>query len=135
MPYWGICLKSSNTLIGTICLWNIEYDNQAIEIGYELNPLFQQMGFMQEAITKVLDFGFSKMKLYLIKAVTHKDNAASIRLLQKNNFIYNEVQLNAEPELKNYLLFSLANTALSNKVLLPVLSISFICKLFFILQL
>ena len=109
--YWAICLKPSNTLIGTICLWNIETENQVAEIGYELNPAFWKSAFMQEAITKIIDFCFSKMNLSLIKAVTRKDNVDSIRLLQKNNFIYNEVQLPYQPELKDYLLFYLANTA------------------------
>ncbi len=84
--YWAITLKTSDTLIGTICLWNISIEKSMAEIGYELHPDFQGKGLMQEAITKIIDYGFNKMKLKTVTAFTHPANNRSTNLLLKNNF-------------------------------------------------
>jgi ribosomal-protein-alanine N-acetyltransferase len=85
--YWVITLKGDNTLIGTICYWNISVENDMAEIGYELHPYFQGKGIMQEAISKIIEFGFNKMKLKVITAVLHAGNNKSIKVLLKNNFL------------------------------------------------
>ena len=85
--YWIITLKGDNTLTGTICYWNISVENNMAEIGYELHPYFQGKGIMQEAILKIIDFGFDEMKLKTITALPHADNNKSIQVLLKNNFV------------------------------------------------
>lgn len=85
--YWIITLKEGDILIGTICYWNITVENDMAEIGYELHPHFQGKGFMQEAISKIIEFGFGKMKLKVITAVLHAGNNKSIKVLLKNNFM------------------------------------------------
>ena len=85
--YWAITLKDEDTLIGTICLWNISIENNTAEIGYELLPDFQGKGIMQEAISKIIEYGFNKMKLKVITAFTHPGNSRSTNLLLKNNFL------------------------------------------------
>jgi ribosomal-protein-alanine N-acetyltransferase len=93
--YWGITLKGSDQLIGTICLWNISRENSGAETGYELHPDFQGKGFMQEAFSKVLEYGFETMKLASIDAYTHPENNSSTTLLEKYNFSRN-LQLEKE---------------------------------------
>ena len=85
--YWGIALQSDNKPIGTICLWNIQRENYRAEIGYELSPDFWGQGIMNEAIARVIDYGFDNMKLHSIQADTHPDNSRSIKLLEKNGFV------------------------------------------------
>jgi len=85
--YWGITEKNDETLIGTICLWNISKENFRAEVGYALHPDFQRKGFMSEAMNVVLDYGFTKMELHSIEAHVHPDNQPSINLLQKKGFI------------------------------------------------
>jgi ribosomal-protein-alanine N-acetyltransferase len=84
--YWAICLKNDPGLIGTICIWNIDEEQKKAEIGYELLPSFQGKGLMQEAIVNVIDFGFNQLELSTIEAWTVKDNASSIKLLERNGF-------------------------------------------------
>jgi ribosomal-protein-alanine N-acetyltransferase len=84
--YWAISLKGNDTLIGTICFWNIVPEKDMAETGYELFPEFQGKGLMQEAFAQIIDFGFHKMNLKIITAFTHPDNDRSKRLLEKNNF-------------------------------------------------
>lgn len=84
--YWAITLKGEDTLIGTICLWNFTADGAQAEVGYELSPDHQGRGIMQEALEKVLGYGFGQLKLKVITALPRADNVRSIHLLEKNGF-------------------------------------------------
>ena len=84
--YWAITLKNNNSLIGTICYWNIVPEDDTAEIGYELLPGFQGKGIMQEALSAIIEFGFNGIKLQTILALLTADNEKSIKILEKNNF-------------------------------------------------
>lgn len=84
--FWAIELEDK--VIGTIVYHKISLQNRYAEIGYELNPNYQQKGFMSKALKTVLDFGFHQMNLKTIEAFTHKNNIASIALLEKYHFKY-----------------------------------------------
>ena len=86
--YWAIGLKENSTLIGTICLWNFVQEKDMAELGYELSPLYQGKGLMQEAVEEVIEYGFDTIGLKIITALTHPQNEPSIKLLElslKNN--------------------------------------------------
>ena len=97
--YWALCLKENPSLIGTICLWNFNPDRTIGELGYELNPAYQHKGLMTEAIKPVIAFAFQTICLQKIEAFVHKDNAASKRLLETNNF---KLQLGRKDESNPY---------------------------------
>jgi ribosomal-protein-alanine N-acetyltransferase len=84
--YWAITLADNDNLIGTICLFNFSNENDQAEIGYELLPAFQKQGIMQEAISKVIAFGFDVIGLKAIEGYTHLENESSSKLLEKFNF-------------------------------------------------
>jgi [ribosomal protein S5]-alanine N-acetyltransferase len=84
--YWAITLSDTDKLIGTICLFDFSDDNLKAEIGYELLPNFQGKGIMQEATSKVIDFGIQLIGLHFIEAYTHSENQASTKFLEKFNF-------------------------------------------------
>jgi len=84
--YWAITFKENPKLIGTICLWNFSEDKKTAELGYELFPDFQGRGIMNEAIKKVIGYGFQTIGLETIEAFTNKNNLKSRSLLFKNNF-------------------------------------------------
>lgn len=84
--YWAITLNGTDKLIGTICLFDFSHNNLKAEIGYELLPDFQGRGIMQEATSKVIDFGIQHIGLNSIEASTHFENQSSTRLLEKFNF-------------------------------------------------
>ena len=83
---WVLTQKGHNKFLGTICLWNISRNEYKAETGYTLDPEFQGLGYMNEALVKVIDFGFNKMKLKTIEAYTHENNESSIKLLLRNKF-------------------------------------------------
>lgn len=84
--YWVLCLKDSPELKGTICLWNFSTNRKECELGYELLPLFQGNGIMDEAVKEIIRFGFEELKIDTLYANTHKLNERSSRLLLKNQF-------------------------------------------------
>lgn len=92
--FWVIESKSNHQLMGTIGLRNFEDEEDYAEIGYEIHPDYQQRGFMDEAFGVVLNYGFKNLALKTIEAFTHKNNTASISLLEKQNFVF-------EPEIKD----------------------------------
>lgn len=84
---WGIILKDEEKLVGTICYWNITKEHYRAEIGYALHPDRQGKGIMQEAISEIIKYGFTIMKLHSVEAKVDPNNASSIKLLERNNFI------------------------------------------------
>jgi ribosomal-protein-alanine N-acetyltransferase len=83
---WAISLKDTSKLVGTICLWNLSTKDLKADVGYVLHPDFQGMGIMQEAIVKVIDYGFKTMELNSIDADVDPNNSKSIKLLERNGF-------------------------------------------------
>lgn len=43
-------------------------------------------GYMQEALSAAIKFGFTQMKLHRIEALVHPENARSLHLLHKLGF-------------------------------------------------
>ncbi len=86
---WMIYSKETKQNTGSICYWNFNFENDSAEIGYELAPEFHGKGFMQEALSKVINFGFNELNLQTIEAFTDKNNTSSINALVKFNFIQN----------------------------------------------
>ncbi|WP_405568143.1 GNAT family N-acetyltransferase [Polaribacter sp. Asnod6-C07] len=84
--FWLI--EYQNQVIGSVVLHQIDIDKNYAEIGYKLKPEFHKKGIMTEAMQSVLTFGKSKMKLKTIEAFTHKNNLASIALLEKLDFVF-----------------------------------------------
>ena len=99
--YWAIVFKNTDNLIGTICFWNIDFENSIGEIGYELKLEFHGKGIMQEAFLSVVNYGIHNLKFKVITAFPRKDNIKSIKLLEKNGFIideYNKFSNNRDSE-------------------------------------
>jgi ribosomal-protein-alanine N-acetyltransferase len=105
--YWCITLKDNPNVIGTICLWHFSEDKTIAEVGYALHPDYQQKGIMNEALNSVLKFGFNTLNLNEIEAFTHRNNAASKKLLMNHKFIYNKHRKD-EDNLDNHI-FSVQN--------------------------
>ncbi|HVI46405.1 MAG TPA: GNAT family N-acetyltransferase [Chitinophaga sp.] len=88
--YWAITLKDDDTLIGTICYWNLEPEIKKAELGYELLPTHHRKGFITEAIREVLRFGFHEMGTDIITALPSVNNKPSIAVLEQLGFYVDE---------------------------------------------
>ncbi len=104
--FWAI--EYHTNVVGTLALHRISMEEHYAEIGYELHPSYHQKGLMSEAMGAVLNFGFNTMGLQTIEAFTHKNNKASIALLNKHRFIFEEKR--REVGFKNNRIFKITNT-------------------------
>jgi len=79
--FWGVTLKETDYVIGTLCIWNFEEGQVKAEIGYELHPDYHHQGIMREAIAEVMQFIKNHHALLKIDAITHIANEPSKRIL------------------------------------------------------
>ncbi|MBR7794485.1 MAG: GNAT family N-acetyltransferase [Bacillota bacterium] len=83
---WGIERKGTNGIIGTIGFNAWSPKHKRAEIGYEIHPEQWRKGYISEAVSKVLSYGFDLMGLNRIGAVVFIENDASNKLLEKVGF-------------------------------------------------
>jgi [ribosomal protein S5]-alanine N-acetyltransferase len=100
--YWAITLSDKNILVGTICLFGFSDENYKCEIGYELLTNFQGQGIMSEALEKVIDYAFNKIKVKKNEAFMHRGNQRSIKLLENLSFSNSNERDEANPDLVCY---------------------------------
>lgn len=93
---WGVELKGTNSLIGTIGFHNLSFEHKRTDIAYALFPSKWRNGYAIEAVSKVISYGFENLDLTRIGAVVFTENEASIALLTKLRF-------EKEGVLKNYM--------------------------------
>ncbi len=84
--YWGICTPEKPLLLGIVSYHLIDKANHRGEIGYILHDDFWGKGFTNDAVSAVINFGFSFMGLHSIEAKINPDNVASKNLLLKHHF-------------------------------------------------
>ena len=82
--YWSLAMRSSDIMIGAIGYY-VKADHKA-EICYDLHKDYWGAGIMTQALTEAIQYGYHKMRLKTINAITLKENIASTRLLLKLGF-------------------------------------------------
>ena len=73
-------------ITGMIWLENLDKTKRSAEIGFFLGDRYQGKGYASESVKEIINYGFSKLKLRKITALTNNFNKNSQRLLQRNNF-------------------------------------------------
>ena len=81
--FWALVSQNSNQLIGTVALNNIDTENSFATIACEMNPDYQDEGYMSEAMKVVLDYAIMSLNVSTIEASAHHNNEAAIALLEK----------------------------------------------------
>ncbi|MDX1990850.1 MAG: GNAT family protein [bacterium] len=98
---WGIVLKASEALINPeqagevigVCGYNYwDRRDHRGSIGYDLARAYWGRGYMPEALTAIIRFGFEHMGLNRIEADASIHNTASTRVLEKLGFMREGIQ-------------------------------------------
>lgn len=84
---WTAISKIENKMVGDLCIYGEPNADGEIEIGYGTYDEFQHKGFMTEIVRGIIDWVETQIKVKSIIASTDKTNAASFKVLEKNNFI------------------------------------------------
>ncbi len=85
---WGIELKETGAIIGTIGFMWIQDDNRAAEVGYSLARPQWGRGIMTEALEAVIEYGFRTLKLNRIEAIHELTNPASGAVMRKCGMVH-----------------------------------------------
>jgi ribosomal-protein-alanine N-acetyltransferase len=80
--------KHDQMLIGWCGLGPLDFEPEEIEIFYGLSEDQWGKGMATEAARAVLHYGFDTIKLDKIAAVTHAQNVASVRIIEKLGMLY-----------------------------------------------
>lgn len=80
---YGIVLKESGHVIGTIGFMWLNAENRSAEVGYSLAREYWNHGLMTEALKAVLEMAFDVLKLHRVEAQHETDNPPSGRVMLK----------------------------------------------------
>lgn len=83
--HWAITSVLGGEILGT-CGFYRGFQENIGEIGYVLKKAHQGKGYMTEAVSLMVDFGWKELRLTAIKGVASQRNLSSINVLEKTGF-------------------------------------------------
>ena len=83
---WTGILKAENKMVGDICIVGEPNEIGEIEIGYGTYDEYKGKGYLTEMVSGIILWAKSQANVQSIIASTNKDNVASFKVLEKNNF-------------------------------------------------
>lgn len=92
---WGILDKASGKMIGTCGFTAFNCTHDKAEVGYVIHPDYWGKGLAAEALAKVIEFGFRELRLHRIEAKFMKENARSLRVMEKVGMTFEGYQQEA----------------------------------------
>jgi len=87
--YWLIVIKDENIVAGMLGFKGHPNAEGTTEIGYGIDPAYQNKGYMSEAVQALVDWAFTHPFCNIITA-TDVENPASKRLLEKLGAVQTE---------------------------------------------
>lgn len=85
---WGIELKKSGSLIGSISANKTEHDDECYEIGYALGKEYWRKGYATESLKAVTEFLIKEVGISKFLCRYAKENRASGSVIRKVGFEY-----------------------------------------------
>lgn len=79
---WATLERDSGECVGFHLLNEVQSGN-AIQVGYRLFPQFWGKGYATEMSMALLRYGYEQLQLPMITANAHRENAASLHVLEK----------------------------------------------------
>ena len=71
-------------MIGTCGFAHVDRDNRAVEIGYVINPEYQNRGYATEAVSMIKSFACYRLRMHRAYCRILEGNEASRRVCEKN---------------------------------------------------
>lgn len=81
-------LKDTHETIGTLGYHAHNEETHTLDIGYDLYPSYMNQGYMQEALTFLIDYVKNHLQVKTINACIYKDNLRSIHAVKRFGFTY-----------------------------------------------
>ena len=80
--HWTVRLSKNCEFVGLFSL-DVHHNGIDIEASYQILPNYWGTGIAVEVLEKIIDYGFSELKLQRMLAETQMNNIASRKLLEK----------------------------------------------------
>ncbi len=84
--FWLVVEKFSNSIVAELGFKGAPDAKGQVEIGYGTMPFQQGRGIMTEAVAGMVDWASKRKDIKTVLAETDKNNHASIRVMEKNQF-------------------------------------------------
>jgi ribosomal-protein-alanine N-acetyltransferase len=84
---WGIFLRETNKLIGSIRVYEINTQQGAVMMSYLLNPVYARKGYMSECITAAIKVCSLFLDTKIVRCDIADENIASKRVAEKCGMI------------------------------------------------
>lgn len=88
---WGIALKDTAELIGSVGIHGWNREARYAEVGYDIARQYWDNGYATEVLKAIVEFGFLRMNLNRVEADVVDGNTASMRVLEKIGFLHEGV--------------------------------------------
>jgi len=79
----AVCLKQTRQQIGGCGIRRVTESSNVANLGWTMNPLFQNKGFTTEGAAKLIEFGFNELNLNVIYATCDTRNITSYKVMEK----------------------------------------------------
>lgn len=107
---WGIRHKEAGKVIGRICLFGFDEDNDSAEIGYTVSRQYWGQGIITEAGREVAKYAFERLGVNRLEARCNEANTRSERVMQRLGMTFEGVlrqQLKFNSEYKSQKIYSI----------------------------
>ena len=84
--WWDILEQGNKIVVGAAGFHSWYTDHSRAELGYNLFEPFRGQGYMTEALTKIINIGFTDMGLNRIEAFVGPGNDPSLRIMERLGF-------------------------------------------------
>ncbi len=99
LPYvLAVELKETQELIGDTGINEVEGQEGEVEIGYTICKKHSGKGYATELVKAMTDFAFSNFDVAVIYGRVMHGNDASVRVLEKNDYVYEKEEFGAEDD-------------------------------------
>lgn len=99
LPYvLAVELKETGELIGDTGVNEVEGKTNEVEIGYGICKKYSGKGYATELVNAMTEFVISTFKIHVLYGRVMRGNDASVRVLEKNGYIFADEEFGAEDD-------------------------------------
>lgn len=92
---FAVVLRENGKMIGTCGFSSFDFANNGAEIGYVINPTYRGNGYADEAVSRIMAFGFTELDLRRIEARYIVNNDSSRRVMEKCGMTFEGIHRSA----------------------------------------
>jgi ribosomal-protein-alanine N-acetyltransferase len=86
--------KNNQQIAGLIIIKKLDWDKKQGEFAYCIGSEFEGKGVTSFAVKEMTNFAFDELSLKTLQIIAHKTNLGSIKVAEKNGFVWQKTLLN-----------------------------------------